>query len=66
MPFHQIIDIQCALEWAGVDSSLYQVLTIPDSNEHAFGYWESLDGRTFGPSAKTSGDVINFLDSNLK
>ena len=66
MPYQQIIDIQCALQMAGVDSSLYRVLTIPDSNEHAFSYWSSWNGRTIGPTVLIKGDVISFLDSYLK
>lgn len=66
MPYHQIIDMQCALQGAGVNSSLYQVETIPGSNEHAFEYWRTWDGVS-GPLAHDWGyHVISFLDKYLK
>jgi hypothetical protein len=64
MPYHQLFDIQCKLNAVGVDSSMYQVLTILNSSEHAFQYWRSADGTG---SALTNGTrVINFLNSHLK
>lgn len=67
MPFHQIIDIQCALEGVGVSSSLYQVLTVPNSQEHAFEYWRSWDGIVpvgNGPALTVASHVIDFLNAH--
>lgn len=65
MPYHQIIDIQCALDGVGVSSSLYQVLTIPNSSEHAFEYWRSWDGVVpigDAPALTVATHVIDFLN----
>jgi hypothetical protein len=65
MPFHQIVDMQCALQAAGVDSSLYEVETLADSSAHAFEYWGDYDdGYPFAQQIKAR--VIAFLDSYLK
>ncbi len=65
MPFHQIIDLQCAFQTAGVDPSLYKVLTLEGSKQHAFAYWDDYDdGYPF--AQKVSTRVIAFLDSYLK
>ena len=42
--YHQIVDMICALRAVGVADSAYQTLTIPDSDEHSFAYWDSWDG----------------------
>jgi hypothetical protein len=63
MPFHQIINIQCALQEVGVSPTLYEAHTIPLSDEHAFAYWNSPVGTT-AVLAKTL--VIGFLDAHLK
>lgn len=53
-----------ALTEAEVDPSDYQVLTIQNSHEHGFEYWESGDG-TMNPLTN-SARIINFLDSHVK
>ena len=63
MPFHQIIDVQCALSAAGVSSTSYQVLTIPNSREHAFAYWRSWDGQP-GSILTIVGRVVSFLNAH--
>ena len=63
MPLHQLSDIQCALGGVGVDSSKYQVLTIPLSSEHAFQYWRSAGAS--GSAVTTGTLVINFLNAHL-
>jgi acetyl esterase/lipase len=58
MPFHQIIDMKCALESAGVNDSQFRVLTVRDSDfchAHAFELWGDV-----------SEEVISFFDSYLK
>jgi hypothetical protein len=52
-----------------VPDSAYQTLTIPDSDEHAFEYWDSWDGIPPVGSEHTRtirDDVIAFLDAHLK
>ncbi len=64
MPYHQLFDVQCKLTEAGVNSSQYQVLTIPGGHQHAFQYWRSWD-----PSAsvlRISDRVTIFLNTYLK
>ena len=65
MPFHQIVDMECALQSAGVDPSLYRVDTIPDSHLHAFAYWDEYDDG-YPYAQRISARVIAFLDANLK
>lgn len=62
MPFHQIVDVQCALQRVGVSSSAYQVWTICNSEEHAFEYWRSGDGQANPVTIGTR--VINFLNAH--
>ena len=38
-PWHQIIDMQCALENAGVTN--FKLWTIPHSSQHSFAYWRT-------------------------
>ncbi len=67
MPYHQIEVLQCAFQNAGVNSSLYQFVTIPSSSEHGYAYWRNWNGGPCIPTCKTRGsDIINFLDSHLK
>lgn len=70
MPYHQIVDMICALEAAGLaEPDDYQTLTITNDNssEHEFGYWDSWDGQPcIGPCKSISADVIAFLDAHLK
>jgi hypothetical protein len=66
MPYHQIVDMICALQNAGVSEDQYQTITIPDSDGHEFEYWDDWDGISIGPSHLISGDVISFLDTHLK
>lgn len=64
MPFHQIVDLKCAIERKGVNTSKYDVVTIPDSREHAFDYWFTWDGAS--NPVKTRGDhVMDFVSSHL-
>ncbi len=65
MPYHQIVDMICALQTAGVPDTAYQTLTIPSSVEHEFAYWDSWDGVS-DPPKNVSDDVIAFLDAHLK
>ena len=69
MPFHQIIDVQCVLEDAGVNPNLYQVLTVPNSTAHAFEYWHDWDGIPTvppNPTRTVASHVVDFLDAHLK
>jgi hypothetical protein len=67
-PYHQIVDMICALKAKGVPDDAYQTLTIPDSHEHGFAYWDSWDGIPcdIGPCNDIGHDVIGFLDAHLK
>jgi len=59
----------CALQTASVAAEDYTTITIPDSNEHSFSYWDTWDGiARIGsqPTLTVAGDVIHFLDSHLK
>ena len=61
-PWHQIVDLQCALENAGVTN--YTIATIPDSGRHSFAYWRTPICDTVPCSDATVKDrVIAFLDS---
>ncbi|MBA3963853.1 MAG: alpha/beta hydrolase fold domain-containing protein [Chthoniobacterales bacterium] len=63
MPFHQIVDLKCALEGAGVDTSKYKVVTIPHSHEHAFDFWFTIDA---ADPTKTWGDhIMDFVGAHL-
>jgi len=66
-PYHQMIDMVCALESLGVDPSSYKTLTIMNSGEHSFHYWDSPDHipAILGTQAIKT-DVISFLDAHLK
>ncbi len=64
MPFHQIVDIQCAFQTHSVSSSLYQVLTISDNSKQAFALWYEYDDSSPPQQVKTR--VISFLDKYLK
>jgi acetyl esterase/lipase len=69
MPVHQMFDIECALQRAGVASSQYELLTIPHSDAHAFQFWSEWDGKPVigdAPTVLIKGDVIQFLDAHLK
>ncbi len=53
----------------GVPDTAYKTLTIPNSNEHAFMYWESRDGQPPVGAEHTHtvrDDVIGFLNDHLK
>jgi hypothetical protein len=67
MPYRQLLDMECALQAQGVDSSLYNVVTIP-GNQHAFNYWLDWDGAPCppGPCKTWASHVIDFLDAHLK
>jgi acetyl esterase/lipase len=63
-PWHQIVDMQCALQNAGLTN--FQVATIPNSSQHAFAYWRSLICDTVPCGTATVADrVIAFLDSHV-
>jgi len=64
MPYHQIVDMICALQEADVDPAKYQTITIPGSSKHSFAYWDDCDGVT-DPCKTISEHVIEFLDANL-
>ncbi len=64
-PYHQMVDMICALNSAGVPNSAYQTLTIPNSYEHGFAYWYSLDGQP-GSTNLIKDDVIAFFDAHLR
>jgi hypothetical protein len=69
MPYHQIIDMICALNTAGVPGSDYQTMTLMGSGQHAFGYWNDWDEvpcSVESPCTDVSQDVIAFLDAHLK
>ena len=66
-PYHQIVDMICAFRSIGVSDSAYKTLTIMNSDEHSFGYWDSPDklpSTVQTPLIKD--DVIAFLDAHLK
>lgn len=66
MPFHQIVDLQCALQTAGIDPGLYKAETIPDSRLHAFQFWREFDDG-YPYAQRVSTRVIDFFDAaNLK
>ncbi len=64
-PFHQIVDMQCALENAGVTN--FEVHTLINSSQHSFAYWRSPLCENFPctvyPLVKDS--VIAFLNSHV-
>ena len=63
-PWHQIVDMQCALQNAGLAN--FKVATIPNSSQHAFAYWRSLICDTDPCGTATVADrVIAFLDSHV-
>ena len=62
-PYHQIVDMICALRSVGVRDSAYQTLTVPDSDAHSFHLWSIGDGIS-GQTVKQ--DVVDFLDAHLK
>jgi len=65
--YHQIVEMICALRAVGVPDSAYQTLTIPDSAQHSFHYWDRWDGQPCnGPCNDIAHDVIAFLDAHLK
>jgi len=67
MPYHQIVDMICALKSANVADTAYKTLTVPNSSEHGFAYWDSWDGQLCANACKTvAGEVIDFLDAHLK
>lgn len=65
MPYHQLFDLTCAFQSNGVNSTLYTVITVPDSSAHAQSLWFEVDGGY--PVVKlVSTRVIEFLDAHLK
>ena len=64
MPPHQSEDLACALANAGIDSSLYQILVIPNNDHHSFRLWIDLDGQV--PQHRVRDDVLAFLDDHFK
>lgn len=65
MPYHQIFDLPCAFQQHSVDPSLYTVITVPDSSDHAFALWFDADNG-YPTTKQISTRVIEFLDSHLK
>jgi len=70
MPYHQIVDMICALESVGLSEANgdFQSLTI-QGNDHSFSIWFDWDGVTpvgDGPSKTVGTDAIEFLDAHLK
>ena len=66
-PYHQMVDIICALQALEVESAMYKTLTIMNSAEHSFGCWSSpivLPGAVGTPRVKD--EVIDFLDEHLQ
>ncbi len=65
-PYHQIVDMICALRQYE-DDSAFKTITIMNSDAHSFHYWNSPDAL---PAAVTTplikNDVIAFLDAHLK
>lgn len=66
MPWHQIIDMQCALQTAGAIN--YKVWTIPGIDLHSFAYWTTpiCGTNPCNTSIKVRDRVIDFLDDHLK
>jgi hypothetical protein len=68
MPYHQIVDMICALEDHTVPASDYQTLTI-SGHDHSFAIWFDWDEIPPGgslPNKTVGGDIVEFLDANLK
>lgn len=69
MPYHQIVDMICALESVGLSEANgdFQALTIP-GNDHSFANWIDWDGvdRPVGHTLTVRDDVIAFFDAHLK
>jgi hypothetical protein len=67
MPYHQIVDMVCALESAGVSEDDYQAITVPDTDDHSWATWDDWDHiEPLGPELTIGSDVISFLDAHLK
>jgi acetyl esterase/lipase len=67
MPYHQIVDMVCALESAGVSEDDYQAITVPDTDDHSWATWDDWDHiERLGPELTIGSDVISFLDAHLK
>lgn len=65
MPPHQMDDLECALEGAGIHYPSYLAVTVPNSDDHAFALWNDFDdGYPFAQRIKER--AIAFLDSYLK
>jgi hypothetical protein len=65
-PYHQIVDMICALRQFE-DDNAFKTLTIMNSTEHSFHYWDSPDhlpATVQTPLIRT--DVIDYLDAHLK
>jgi hypothetical protein len=65
MPPHQLIDLQCTIQNAGVDSTKYKILTLQNNTKHAFAYWDDYDGAT-PQQHRVRDDVVGYLDTYLK
>jgi acetyl esterase/lipase len=70
MPYHQIVDMICALEDAGLSEANgdFKALTIP-GNGHSFDNWFHWDGIVpvgSDPTRTAGTDAIAFLDAHLK
>lgn len=65
MPYHQIVDLQCAFQQQNIDPLLYRVVTVPDASDHAFALWDNYDD-SYPYAQLIKQRVIDFLDANLK
>lgn len=63
MPYAQILDVQCALQNAGIDNSKYRAITIPNTDLHAFDYWRTPDGQV--PPRRIRDDVFAFFEDHM-
>ncbi len=68
VPWHQIIDISCALQAVNTGGTFWRAWTIPGSDKHSFAYWNDPIKDTFPPSAGylVKDRVIGYLKQYLK
>ncbi len=65
VPYHNLVDMLCALQSKSVPTNSYQTLYLAGSDLHSFGYWGSCDF-PLGPCTLVKTDVITYLDARLK
>ena len=68
IPYHNFVDLMCALQSKSVDPKLYETHMLWGSDLHSFSMWNSCDNPESAGSTCTlvSTDVIEFLDAHLK